>query len=56
MVSPHAFLTHKIVESAESKDFQALLADFRSSGGILKKKFKRKFSNNLLSSFKNQNK
>lgn len=39
---PHKFLTHKIVEPAESKDFQTLLASFRSSGSKFKKKSKSK--------------
>lgn len=34
----HTFLLHKIVEPAENKDFQSLLASFRASGGVLKKK------------------
>lgn len=37
---PHSFLTHKIVEPVESKDFQTLLAHFRSSGGKLRKRTK----------------
>lgn len=34
----HTFLLHKIVEPAENKDFQSLLASFRASGGMLRKK------------------
>lgn len=40
---PHEFLTSKVVTSADSKDFQTLLASFRASGGMLKKKAKSKF-------------
>lgn len=34
----HTFLLHKVVEPAENKEFQSLLASFRASGGMLKKK------------------
>lgn len=42
MNPPHEFLTTKLVSSADSKDFQTLLANFRASGGIFKKKSKSK--------------
>lgn len=37
---PHEFLQYKAVEPAESRNFQTLLANFRASGGFLKKKLK----------------
>lgn len=40
---PHEFLQYKVVEPAESRNFQTLLANFRASGGILKKKQKSEF-------------
>ena len=40
---PHEFLTTKITASIENKDVQALLANFRASGGLLKKKTTSKF-------------
>lgn len=40
----HDFLLHKIVEPSENRDFQTLLAGFRSSGGVLKKKLKSKIN------------
>lgn len=38
----HEFLLHKVIEPAENKDFQTLLASFRASGGMLKKQAKSK--------------
>lgn len=47
----HTFLLHKIVEPAENKDFQSLLASFRASGGMLKKKITSNKNNDLLNAF-----
>lgn len=40
----HTFLLHKVVEPADNKEFQSLLASFRASGGMLKKKIKSNIS------------
>lgn len=45
----HAFLQTKFVVPAESREFQSILANFRASGGLLKKKAKSNLSRILFS-------